>query len=71
MKILWKKLVGDDFDVHVDVINDVWCDDLAISGRVQKVTILVVATKRAKRSDFMGFGGLKKKGLKSDVVQVL
>ena len=44
---------------------------LTISGRVQKVMILVVTTKRAKRGDFMGFEGLKKKGLKSDVVQVL
>ena len=33
--------------------------------------ILVVVTKRAKRGDFMGFEGLKKKGLKSGVVQVL
>jgi len=44
---------------------------LTISVRVQKVMILVVTTKRAKRSDFMGFEGLKKKGLKSGVVQVL
>ena len=44
---------------------------LTISGRVQKVMILVVVTKRAKRGDFMGFEGLKKKGLKSCVVQVL
>jgi len=64
-------LVGDDFDVHVDVDVDARWDDLTISVRMQKVMILVVVTKRAKRGDFMGFEGLKKKGSKSDVVQVL
>ena len=70
MKILCKKWVDNDFDVHVDVDDNTRCDDLTISGRVQKVMILVVTTKRAKRGDFMGFEGLKKKGLKSDVAQV-
>ena len=67
MKKTWKKWVGDDFDVSVDVNDVEWSVDLTISVEVQKVTILVVAMKRAKSGDFEGFGGLEEKGPKSDV----
>ena len=66
-----KKLVGDDFDVDVDVVNDVWFDDFNDFREGVKSDDFSGGDEKGKKGNFMGFGGLKKNGLKSNVVQVL
>ena len=60
MKILWKKLVGDDFDVYDDVIDD--------NVDVCKKCNFSDFARGWKRGCFWGFEGAGETGYKSDWV---
>ena len=65
-----KKGVGDDFDVSVDVNDDVWCWWFNDFSEGAKSGDFSGGDEKGKRGDFTGFEGLKKKGQKVMRVQV-
>jgi len=57
VKILWKKLVGDDFDVDVDDDDDVWFDDFNDFSEGAKSDDFSGDDEKGKKERFYGFWG--------------
>ena len=55
MKILCKKWVGNDFDVHVDVDDNTRCGDLTIFREGAKSDDFSGGDEKGKKGRFYGF----------------